>query len=65
MPVQVGRLEAATVGATPVDPAGLPDQSASVRVVLVQDDGAGVFVAVPWVPLQRHQPVPPVYIVEE
>ena len=65
VPVEVRGLQAPTVRAAPVDPARLPDQGTPRRVVLVQDDGARVLVAVAGVPLQRDQPVPAVGVVEE
>ena len=65
VPVQVGGLQAAPVRATPVDAAGLADQSPQVRVVLVEDDRPGVLVPGAGVPLQGHQPVPAVVVVEE
>ena len=65
VPVQMGCLQAATVGAAAVDPARVPDQAPPLRVVLVEHDGARVLVAGPGVPLEGHQPVPTVVVVEE
>ena len=64
-PVQVRRLKTSAVGASAVDASGWAAQFLVLGLVLLENDGARVFVAIARVPLQSEEPMTTIVVVEE
>ena len=64
VPGQVGRLDAAAVRGAAPDPPGQADDLAHRRVIFHHADGAGLFVAVPGLPLEGDDVLSPVGVMQ-